>query len=60
MEGRYHYELANAAGVSTKTFARWLKNDTEKLVELGCAPRSHLLTPAAVEYICQKYVIQLN
>ena len=56
----YHYELANAAGVSTKTFNRWLQTDREKLLELGCLPRSHLITPQAVKYLCEKYVIDLN
>ena len=55
----YKYELARKAGVSSKTFARWLKNDTEKLRALGALPRSKLLPPPAVKFICEKYVIDL-
>ena len=59
MRAMYKYELARKAGVSSKTFARWLKNDTEKLIELGALPRSKLLPPPAVKYLCEKYVIDL-
>lgn len=59
MRAMYKYELARKAGVSSKTFARWLKNDTEQLRVLGALPRSKLLPPQAVKYVCQKYAIDL-
>ena len=45
------------AGAST--FRRWLKSDREQLKEMGVLPRSKLLNPAAVKYLCEKYVIEI-
>lgn len=59
MRAMYKYELARKAGVSSKTFARWLKNDTDTLLSFGVLPRSKLLPPPAVKFICEKYVIDL-
>ena len=53
----YKSELADAAGVSMSTFKRWLQTDKEQLKAMGCLPRSKLLNPAAVKYLCEKYVI---
>lgn len=55
----YKSELADAAGVSMSTFKRWLKTDEQQLKEMGVLPRSKLLNPAAVKYLCEKYVIDL-
>ena len=55
----YKSELAEAAGVSMSTFKRWLKTDKQQLKAMGCLPRSKLLNPAAVKYLCEKYVIDL-
>lgn len=55
----YRYELANAVGVSERTLRVWLKNDKKKLQQLGVTDKNRLLTPAAVKFICEKYVIEL-
>lgn len=53
----YKSDLAAAAGVSSEVFKKWLRNDREQLKEMGVLPRSKLLNPAAVKYLCDKYVI---
>ena len=55
----YKYELAQAAGVSSETFRRWLKSDSDELVAMGIAPRQQLLPPKAVRYLCEKYDIEV-
>lgn len=56
----YKNELADAAGVSIGTFRRWIKQDEAVLFSLGCKRNSQLLNPAAVKYLCEKYVIEIN
>ena len=53
----YKYELANAAGVSDRTFRRWLSENTEPLSRLGVKPTTKMLPPRAVEWICREYGI---
>jgi predicted DNA-binding protein (UPF0251 family) len=55
----YKYELANAAGVSRDTFRRWLSGNRSKMAELGAKPRSQLLPPRAVAWVCREYGIDL-
>ncbi len=55
----YKYELAAAAGVSRTTFRRWLLADREQLEHLGCSLNCHLLNPASVKFLCEKYVIDV-
>lgn len=55
----YKYELAYAAGVSTRTFTRWLSMHTAQLRKLGVTPNTHLLPPSAVKYLCETFVIEL-
>ena len=50
-------ELARAAGVSYRTFQRWLQQQSEQLSQWGVTPRTQLLPPVAVEWICQQYGI---
>ena len=52
-------ELARAAGVSNNTFRRWLKTDKIQLEARGCTGHEKLLNPAAVKYLCEKYVIEI-
>ncbi len=56
----YKSELAEAAGTSLSTFRRWLQSDREELAKLGVGPKTKLLPPAAVKYLCEKYVIELK
>ena len=55
----YKYELAYAAGVSTRTFTRWLNMHTAQLHKLGVTKNMHLLPPSAVKYLCETFVIEL-
>ena len=55
----YKYELADAAGVSTRTFTRWLNMHTAQLHKLGVTKNMHLLPPSAVKYLCETFVIEL-
>ena len=59
MKSVYKYELANAAGVSDRTFRRWLKENSGHLAALGAKPGSKLLPPRAVEWVCREYGIDL-
>ena len=38
-------ELAKAAGVSSRTFSRWLIRHREELALLGVSPHAHLIPP---------------
>ncbi len=57
MKSYYKYELARAAGVSCKTFQRWLSQNTQTLSEMGVASRTKLLPPKVVKWICDQYGI---
>ena len=46
------YELAQAAGVSTETFRRWLKSDKAFFEAHGVSPKAKVLPPIVVKYIC--------
>ena len=59
-KAKYKYELAMAAGVSSETFRKWLKTDSNELEAMGISPRQQLLTPKAVRYLCEKYDIDLE
>ena len=50
-------EMARAAGVSYSTFHRWMKQQSEQLSQWGVTPKSQLLPPVAVEWICGQYGI---
>ena len=52
-------ELAAAAGVSRATFRRWLQSDAEHLRSLGVKPSAKILPPRAVNYLIDKYCIDL-
>ena len=57
MKSYYKYELAEAAGVSTRTFGRWLSRQSETLAKWGITPRTQMLPPVAVKWICGQYGI---
>ena len=50
-------ELARAAGVSCSTFKRWLRQQSEMFCQWGVTPRTQLLPPVAVQWICKAYGI---
>lgn len=53
-------ELARAAGVSSETFRRWLRNDRAYLAANHITPRTKILPPVVVKYLCEKYDIDLE
>ena len=53
-------QLRKAAGVSRTTFYRWLQNDQVLLQQMGVALYDRLLSPPAVEFICQKHDIKME
>lgn len=55
----YKYELADAAGVSSQTFRRWLITDRARLKAMGVSVKQRLLPPKAVRYLCEKYDIDV-
>ena len=59
MRAMSKYELAAAAGVSAATFRRWLKTDTNFLRANGVASRTKILPPNVVQYLCEKYCIEV-
>lgn len=52
-------ELADLAGVSPRTFCRWLSLHREQLSGLGIAPNARLIPPVGVRYICEHYGIEV-
>ena len=55
----YKYELADAAGVSNRVFASWLKPHEQVLRQMGVGKKTKLLHPAAVRYICETFDIEV-
>ena len=55
-------ELAQAAGVSYATFARWMQDPhlQAKLASFKLKHQQHILPPGAVKIICEHYVIEIN
>ena len=60
MKSMLKSELAERAGVSLSTFGRWLKRHTEELERMGVTPRSKVLPPIAVRYVCERYGIDIT
>lgn len=58
----YKSELADRAGVSLGTLARWLRNPKHAAVlhEMGIQTRTKLLPPNAVRYICDTFCIDVE
>ena len=50
-------ELARAAGVSYRTFQRWLQQNRAILSEMGVMPRTKLIPARAAQWICGQYGI---
>lgn len=60
MKCYYKSEIADMAGVSTRTLQRWLQRHRDKLASFGCRPRDKFLNPRALEWLCQEYCITLE
>ncbi|NCC98338.1 MAG: hypothetical protein EOL95_01365 [Bacteroidia bacterium] len=59
IKSMYKNELANAAGVSRRTFIKWLRTDSEFLQEHNCSVTDKIFPPVVVKYLIEKYVIEL-
>ena len=55
----YKNELANAAGVSRRTFIKWLRTDKEFLEKHNCFVTDKIFPPVVVKYLIEKYVIEI-
>lgn len=53
-------ELAQMAGVSRRTFRRYLKTRRHILDAMGISPYAQKLPPQAVRYICEDYCIDFS
>ncbi|MBQ0060347.1 MAG: DUF4248 domain-containing protein [Bacteroidaceae bacterium] len=53
-------ELAEMAGVSARTFTRWLSQHKLQLQQLGISPNAKIIPPVGVKYICDKYGISFD
>ena len=52
-------QLAELAGVSPRTFTRYLATRRHILDAMGISPKARLLPPQAVKYVCEDYCIDL-
>lgn len=52
-------KLAELAGVSDRTFCRYLASRRHILEAMGVKPMARLLPPKAVKYVCEDYCIDL-
>ena len=59
IKAMYKHELAELAGVSTRTFRRYLATRRPILTAMGISPHARLLPPQAVRFISEDYCIDL-
>ncbi len=52
-------QLARFAGVSDRTFSRYIQSRRHILDAMGVSPHARLLPPQAVKYVCEDYCIDL-
>jgi hypothetical protein len=52
-------KLAELAGVSDRTFCRYLRSRQHILEAMGVSRKAQLLPPQAVKYVCEDYCIDL-
>ena len=60
MKSYYKSELAERAGVSNRTFSRWLRPHRQQLAAMGVTDKTQLLPPKAVRYLCDIFCIDLD
>ncbi|MBQ0020667.1 MAG: hypothetical protein KBT39_09130 [Bacteroidales bacterium] len=60
MKRIYKSDVAEMAGVSYKTFQRWMAQHRTALQERGVTPQCKFITPLAMEYIRHEYYMCLN
>ena len=60
MQAMYKSELAKLAGVSNRTFRRYLATRRPILTAMGISPFARKLPPHAVQYISEDYCIDVS
>ena len=59
MKAMSKQQLADAAGISVDTLARWLKPHNQQLEALGMKPNMRVLPPKVVVYIVETFCIDV-
>ena len=59
MRSMWKHELADKAGVSVKTLKNWCMIYREELTIMGIKPTAKKLPPHAVEWLSEKFCIDL-
>jgi hypothetical protein len=59
MKAMYKSELARLAGVSPRTFRRYLASKRAVFDEMGVSLMTQKLPPKAVKYICDEFCIDI-
>lgn len=62
MKSMLKSELAQAAGVSNRTFCRWFRDmipNIEKDLNVAINTRDRLIPPNVVKWVCEKYCIEV-
>jgi len=57
MKSYYKNEIAMAAGVSMRTFSRWLSTREQDLCRQGVSKSCHMVPASVVKWICLEYGI---
>ena len=57
MKAKSKSEIADAAGVSYSTLARWISEKRSILETMGCSKHQKVMPPKIVKYICEEYGI---
>ena len=59
MKAMSKQQLADCAGVSLRTFVRWLRLYRDELASMGYVPSMRVLPPRIVKFICDTFCIEL-
>ncbi len=60
MKRVYKSDIAEAAGVSMRTFTRWMSVHRVQLTALGLQPHDKCVGRRALEYICREYDVEME
>ena len=60
MKAMTRQELADRAGVSTRTLSNWCKPYSEELERMGLRRKMVLLPPIIVRWMCDKFCIDVD
>jgi len=60
MKAMSKQQLADAAGVSTKTLNRWCQPYRDELARMGMLPQMRVLPPHIVKFLTDKFCIDIE